>query len=152
MSIQFTVYDTATGAILRTGTALTEASARLQGSAAGTTVTLVGSDPATQIIDTTPNVVDPSTLPRQPMNVSGVNTSVNKTSITADGVDSVVISHIPNGAKYDIYLPSNLGLVQPPDGVVTDGQLILTTTVAGIYSVKLAFQTYLDFTVTFNAS
>jgi len=152
MSIQYTVYDTTTGAILRTGTALTEASARLQGSKPGTSVTLVGSDPANEIIDVNPIGIDPSTLPRQNMQVNGTATSVNKTAITANGVDTIVISPVPNGAAYDIYLPANLGLVQPPDGIITDGQLILTTTVRGIYSVKVSFQTFLDFTVSFNAN
>lgn len=152
MSIQYTVYDTATGEILRTGSALTEASARLQGSRPGTSVTLVGSDPATEIVDVTPIGIDPSTLPRQAMNVGGQLTTVDKTSVLANGVDKIVISRIPNGAKYDVYLPANLGLVQPPDGVVTDGVLELTTTVAGAYSVKLSFGTFLDFTVNFNAN
>lgn len=152
MSIQYTVYDTTTGQIIRTGTAMTEASARLQGSAPGTSVTLVGSDPATQVVDVTPIGVDASTLPRQLMHVGATNTSVNKTTITADGVDKIIISPIPVGAKYDIYLPTNLGLAQPPDGVVNDGTLALTTTVPGIYSVKISFQTQQDFEVTFNAS
>jgi hypothetical protein len=152
MTIQYTVYDDASGAILRTGSAMTEATARLQGNTPGTRVTLVGSDPATQVISITPIGIDGSTLPRAAMNVGGVPTAANKTTLTANGTDSIVIAHIPNGAKYDIYLPPNLGLVQPPDGIVTDGQLVLTTTVPGIYSVKLSFQTFLDFTVSFNAS
>ncbi|MFK3740977.1 hypothetical protein [Massilia sp. TN1-12] len=152
MSIQYTVYDEVTGAILRTGTALTEASARLQGSKPGTKVTLIGSDPNNEVVDVTPIGIDPGTLPRQAMQVGGVATAVNKSSITADGTDTFVISPVPNGASYDIYLPTNLGLAQPPDGIVTDGKLEITTTVPGVYSVRLAFQTYMDFQVSFNAN
>lgn len=152
MTIQFTVYDASTGEIKRTGNAMTEASARSQ-AGPGERVTLIGSDPKTEVISVTPIGIDGTNLPRQPMkNGAGNLTTVNKTSIAANGVDKIVISNVPNGAKYDVFLPANLGLVQPPDGIVTDGVLELTTTVKGIYSVKLSYLTFLDFTVTFDAN
>lgn len=146
--IQYTVYNTATGEILRTGTAMTEASAQLQGSAPGTNVVLVGSDPVQQSIDPGSTAIVPKLL----MNVGGANTTVNKTTIQADGVDTLTISPIPVGASYDIYLPANLGLIQPAPGIINDGSLTISASVRGIYSLKISFQNYMDFSVTFNAS
>lgn len=148
MTIKYTVYSTTTGEIIRTGTAMTEATANLQGSAPGTRVVLEGHDPVTQAID--PN--SGSAVQRLVMSVNGVNTRSDKTAITANGTDVLTISPVPVGAEYDVYLPANLGLIQPPDGVVNDGKLEITTTVPGIYSLRIAFQTFLDFTVTFNAN
>jgi len=146
--IQYTVYDTATGAVLRTGTAMTEASARLQGSKPGTSVTIVGSDADTEIINPGTGVAVPKTA----MKVGSTLTAVNKTTLTANGTDMIRITSIPGGASYMITIPPDLGLVQPPDGAVTDGVLELTTTVPGAYSVILRFQNFLDFVVNFNAS
>lgn len=154
MTISYTVYDTATGAILRTGTAMTEASARLQGSSPGTSVTITGSDPATQIIDTTPVPIgtDPTTKPRIPMTVNGVQIGASKTTLTANGSDSITISPIPSGAIYVVDVPKDVGIAAIPSATISDGSLIITTTVTGMYVVTIKYGTNLDFAVNFNAT
>lgn len=152
MSIQYTVYNTSTGAIIRTGTALTEVQARLQGNTPGTNVTIIGSDPATQIIDTTPTTGDPGTKNRLPMVVNGVQISATKSTIVADGTDSFTISPIPSGAIYVVDVPSGVGIASIPSATITDGSLIVTTTVAGIYKVTIKYSTFLDFAWSFNAT
>lgn len=146
MSITFTVFDS-TGKIVRNGNAMSTATAAAQ-AGPGETVKFEGTDPETEAIDPgTGNVLN-----RVPMSANGVLTSYDKTIITANGVDAVTISNIPAGAIYEVYLPANMGLIQPPDDVVNDGVLIITTTVKGLYQVKLRFQNYLDFGVTINAN
>ncbi len=152
MTIQYTVYDEKTGAILRTGTAMTVASAQLQGSAPGTRVVTVGSDPATEVVQITPVGTDPTKLPRLPMTVNGVQIGASKTALTANGSDSITISPIPNGATYDVVPPSDQGIAFIPQGVITDGSLIITTTVKGAYQATIKYGINLDFTVNFNAS
>lgn len=154
MSIQYTVYDTATGAILRTGTAMTEASARLQGSSPGTSVTIVGSDPVTQVIDVTPVPAgtDPATKARTPITVNGTQIGASKTSMSANGVDAVTISPIPNGATYTVDPPAGTGVSAIPSGTISDGSMVITTTVAGLYVITIKFGTNLDFVVNINAA
>jgi hypothetical protein len=154
MTIQYTVYDTATGAILRTGTAMTEASARLQGSSPGTNVIITGSDPVTQVVDVTaiPIGGDLPTKARPPITVSGTQIAANKTSIVANGADALTISPIPNGATYQIDVPTGVGIDPIANGTIGDGSLTLTTTVAGSYTATIKYGTNLDFVVNFNAA
>lgn len=145
--IEYTVYDKASGKVLRTGTAMTEASANLQGSKPGTSVKLVGSDPKTEIIGSGGVVTN-----RQPMrNANGV-TYASKTTLTADGADSITIHFVPAGAKVEVFLPPNMGLMQPEDAIVNDGVLVITTTVRGIYQIRLSYLNFIDFEVSFNAN
>lgn len=152
MTIQYTVYNDATGEILRTGTAMTEASANLQGSTPGTRVVLVGSDPVVDVMQVTPIGVDPNKLARTPIMVGGVQIAASKTSMLANGTDKVTISPIPAGALYQVTVPKDLGLEAVADGTVADGSLALTTTVAGLYAVTIKYGTNLDFTVSINAA
>lgn len=152
MSIDYTVYDSNTGAILRTGTALTEASARLQGSAPGTRVTLKGSDPKYDNVEITPIGVDPGLVPKLPMRNQNGLTQTSAASIKADGYEMLTIHFVPSGAKVEIFLPPNLGLMQPQDAIVTDGVINITTTVPGIYQVKLSYMNFLDFEASFYAN
>lgn len=154
MTIQYTVYDASSGAILRTGTALTRAQADLQGSAPGTRVVVVGSDPETEVIDTTPIPIgqDPATIPKTSMKVGSVLTATNKTNFSANGTDFVSISPIPSGATYEVVSPTGKGLSPNYVGSVNDGTLEITTTVTGVYSVTLKYPTSLDFKVTLNAT
>jgi hypothetical protein len=145
------VYDASTGAILRTGTALTEASARLQGSAPGTRVTLQGSDPKYDNVDVTPIGVEPGLTPKLPMRNQNGLTQASTTSIKADGVEMLTIHFVPSGAKVEVFLPANMNLIQPQDAIVTDGVINITTTVAGIYQVKVSYMNFLDFEASFNA-
>jgi hypothetical protein len=150
VTIQYTVYDS-TGAILRTGSALTTAQAQLQASTPGTSVVTVGSDPATQVVDVTPSGTG-GPIAKVAMNVGGTPTAASKTTLAVDGADSVTISPIPAGAAYYVTVPQNVGLAAIPPGVVSDGSLIVTTTVAGSYGSTLKAGNFLDYTVTLNAS
>ena len=152
MTIQFTVYNGTTGAVLRTGSAMTEATARAQ-AGPGERVTLVGSDPVTDVMTVTPIGTEPTKIARLPMkNGSNVATTVNKTTIAISGADLLTISNIPTGATYSITVPKDQGINIIPDGTVNDGVLSITTTVAGAYSVTLKSGNFLDFTVNFNAA
>jgi hypothetical protein len=151
MTIQWTVYDTNTGEILRTGDAMTTAQALLQGNTPGTRVVTVGSDPVTQKIDIS-NPATPVTTARPPMAVTGTQTAASKTSMTANGVDSITISPIPAGATYQVEVPTNLGIADIPPGTISDGFLTITTTVAGTYTVTIKYGTGLDFVVSLNAA
>jgi len=152
MTIQYTVYDSATGEILRTGSTLTLAQAQLQGSTPGTRVVTVGSDPETEVVEVVPIDATPGTLPRVPISVSGVQIGASKTNLIANGTDSVTISPIPVGATYHVTVPLNKGIATIPSGTINDGSLIITTTVAGIYGVTIKYGTNLDFVVSLNAS
>lgn len=147
MTIQFTVYD-ASGTILRTGNTMTVAQAQLQATEPGTYVTTVGTDPDTQII--LPGTGQPSY--RGPMQVDGVNTSINRTSIVANGIATLTISPIPPGALYAVTVPQGVGLDEIPEGTINDGSLVITTTVKGTYSVRLRSGYFLDYKATFNAT
>lgn len=149
MTIQYTVFDEASGKILRTGTAMSEASALAQGNTPGTRVVLVGSDPEQEQIDPAPEI--PAVIPRIPMGVNGTLTRANKMALTANGIDEVMISPIPVGAVAELFLPPNRGLEQLENLIINDGVLYVTTTVPGIYQIKIYFQNLQDFTVTLNA-
>jgi hypothetical protein len=151
MTIQWTVYDSNTGEILRTGYASSQAQALLQGNTPGTKVVTVGSDPTTQKVDIS-NPSSPVTTARAAMNVGGTNTAASKTNMTANGVDSITISPIPAGASYQVEVPTNQGITDIPPGTISDGSLVITTTVAGTYTVTLKYGTNLDFVVSLNAS
>lgn len=135
---------------IRVGTAMSTESANLQGSTPGTYVEIVDLDPVTEV------VTGPSTIPlvvsKQTMRVGTLQTAATKTTLVANGTDSLTISPIPAGATCEVFLPENRGLLQPNDFVVNDGSLVITTTVSGIYSIRLAYQNFLDFKVTFNAT
>lgn len=144
--IPYTVYDNATKRTIRTGVAMTEASANLQGSRPGTSVVLHASDPKTEIIEN--NVP----VPRQPMRTANGLTFADKTTITANGSDMMTIHFVPPGAIAEVFLPPNLGLIQPPDGIVgPEANVQVTCTIPGIYQLKISHLTFLDFEVTFNA-
>lgn len=152
MTIEYTVYDSATGEILRTGTTMTMAQAQLQGSAPGTRVVTIGSDPATQVVEVTPIGTDPSTLPKVPISVGGVQISASKTNFAANGTDTVTISPIPAGATYSITVPPDMGIATIYPGTINDGSLIITTTVPGTYALTIKYGTNLDFVVSLYAS
>lgn len=151
MTVKWTVYDSTSGEILRTGEAMTVAQANLQGNTPGTKVVVVGSDPVAQKVDIS-NPSAPVVSARLPMTVNGTQISASKTSIIANGIDSATISPVPNGATYLLTVPSGLGIAEYPIGTINDGSLVLTTTVPGIYTLLIQYGTNLDFTVTINAT
>lgn len=144
MTVQYTVFDTSTGEILRTGECMTVAQAQLQGSTPGTSVLTVGSDPTSQVVQDPggfPGIVN---KPPSPM-------SADKTSIHADGVEQLTISSVPIGSVARFTVPDNQGFAAVPDQTVNDGSLAVTTTVIGTYVIRVQAFPNTDFMVTFNA-
>lgn len=77
-------------------------------------------------------------------------TTANKTTITADGVDSVIFSSIPVGTIVTFETPAGADLI--PDTQVDDGTLVLTCTFVGDYILTFEFFPYLTYTETIVAS
>lgn len=150
MTIQWSVYDNATGEILRTGYAMTLEQAQLQATTPGTSVITVGSDPVTQKVDVSSQY--PGIVSKTPMSSGATQISASKTTLTANGVDSVTISGIPNGASCQIEVPANQGIADIAPFTISDGSLVLTTTVAGTYTINIHYGTNLDYSVTINAN
>lgn len=154
MTIKFTVFDTATNEILRTGDAMTMAQALLQGNSAGTNVVTQGSDPVTQRID--------NSVPAAPVVISkpphGI--TVNKTTtagviqMLANGSDNVIFSGIYNTARCVVNVPQNLGItpVSPNPFTVSDGALGIVVSVPGQYTVTITDFPKVDYSVTLNAT
>ena len=147
MTVQWTLYNETTGAVISRGDAMDEEQARLQATGGGRIV-LVNLDPDTQIVN--PGTGVPA--PRPPMSVNGVLTAANRTNMAANGTEAVIVSSIPNGATYNMVVPEDKGITLIPDATISDGQLIITTTVAGKYVLTLRSGNYLDFKVTINAA
>jgi hypothetical protein len=74
-------------------------------------------------------------------------TTVNKTTLSADGVDSIVFSNVPNGTFSAINL-NNMD-IQVFGSVV--GEDTFSTTISGTYSIKIESFPYLDFEITVEA-
>lgn len=72
-------------------------------------------------------------------------TSINKTSILADGIDSVIISNIPENTRVDI-------AGEVPGWVVDDGTFEMTVDTAGTYKIKAIHPLYLPKEYIINAS
>lgn len=148
MTIKYTVYDSNSGVILRTGETMTMAQAQLQGNTPGTYVVTEGADPVTQYVDPGSG----TTQYKAPMSAGGTLTAADKTNFSADGVDIVTIDHIPAGASCTVVVPPDQGVNTVADFSINDGYLQITTTAKGTYRVTLRFSNYLDFVVTLNAA
>lgn len=72
--------------------------------------------------------------------------AINKTTITADGVDEAIISGVPTGSKFDISGPVN------SSGVCTDGSIEFSTTAAGTYTVLVTKAEYITELFTIEAT
>lgn len=123
MSTPFVVYDTATGLIKAVGRAM-DAKGGVSTAWAqtrGTDAVLVGqtADPETQYVDPSSG-----TLRERP----ALTLTVDKTTITADGVDTATISGVPAGARYAV-----LGTAVAGD--VADGVIEVTSTKRGTLTV-----------------
>ena len=148
MTIQFTVANSTTGEILRTGDVLTVAQANLQGGTSGTTVVISGADPVAQ-------KVSGGTVVSRPAAGITCNKTITAGAIamTANGTDTVTFSGIGNPSTATITPPPNLGIAAiAPYSITTDPVLSITTTVAGAYTVKITNFPNVDFVVTLNAS
>lgn len=76
---------------------------------------------------------------------------VDKTTFTANGTDAVTITGIGTGAKVDIRMPSDIGIDDIIDTVVTDGVAIITTTEKGAYRIDIDDGTTTHYEVTIYA-
>lgn len=74
-------------------------------------------------------------------------TTINKTTLSADGIDSIIFSNVPNGT----FLAFNINDMntQVFGNIVTED--IFSTTVAGTYHIKIISFPYLDFETTVEA-
>lgn len=145
MSVPYTLYDD-DGKIIRTGVAMDTVQALGQAQGGGTVV-LTASDQSAQYVDTGSGTV----TSRGAMSVSGTPTEADKVTIDADGVEVLTISPVPNGATVYISAPPVAGIENIPPTVVTDGEVEITTTVAGLYKVRIAFGNFADYNEGFNA-
>jgi len=138
--IQWTLYNTATGAVIRTGSAMTVEQANAQVEP-GTNIVMQNLNPATQVVTgTTPT-------PRQTQSCVA-----NKTTFTANGTDFVSISPVEAGALVTITPPTGVGIEPIPTQAINDGVLEITTTVAGTYKVVISKFPKQDFVVNLNAN
>jgi hypothetical protein len=69
--------------------------------------------------------------------------TVDKTSVTANETDKVVIDKLPEGTK---------AVIQNQEHTITDNKLELTFSDAGTYTIKLSCWPYLDKEITINAT
>ena len=65
--------------------------------------------------------------------------AINKTQVKADGVDSVILSNVPNGAKVEVAGPQELPVEDQDviDLTVDDGYVEYSTDIAGIYHLSV---------------
>lgn len=75
---------------------------------------------------------------------------INKLSMTADGVDSIVIDDIPNPTTITIIVPEGATKIDPV--VVDDGDLSFTCNFKGTYVFKLDSVPHLEKIFTITAS
>lgn len=74
-------------------------------------------------------------------------------TLVANGTATVTLgSTLPNPTKITVTPPANLGIAPIPEQTVTDGSFVLSTTVAGAYTVTARAFPYQDYTVTINAT
>ena len=69
---------------------------------------------------------------------------INKTTISADGVDNIIISDLPN--------PTAVSIVDEGSWEITDGVFEFTTETVGEYIIKLRSSLYLDVEYLINAN
>lgn len=148
MTVAFTVFDTASGEILRTGNAMTVAQAQLQ-AGPGEKVITVGTDPLTQVISN-PGSDYPGIINKP--GSGNLNISVDKTAMLANGVDKVTFSGIPTGAVAKFGVPADQGVIPVADTTINDGTLVVTTKIPGDYTVLISVFPAQDYQVTIHAS
>lgn len=88
--------------------------------------------------------------------ISGVLTAkascpatISSTTITADGVDTILIDNIPIGTTATIVVPEGAASIDPI--IINDGDLDFTCVVTGTYTFTLTSNTYLTKTLTLTA-
>jgi hypothetical protein len=74
-------------------------------------------------------------------------TTINKLTITADGIDAVLITNAPDG----IFTAINRHTEEEVSGAIS-GSDTFATTIAGTYQITISSFPYLDFTATIEAT
>ena len=96
--------------------------------------------------DTTSNhnsvYVSAGALLDRPLNA----TAINKTMMLADGVDSIVLSNVPKSK----FTATNLKTFETITGAI-EGTDSFSTTIRGVYKIRLESFPYLDFEATIEA-
>lgn len=140
--IDFVIYLTTTGQVLRTGVCADDDFA-LQAGAGETAI----ADTANDQTDYYPSGVKTT----RPL-ITSVATW-DTTSIVANGTAKATLgATLPNPTTAFIEPPSGLGFASVPVQTVTDGTFRLSTTVAGAYLVTVKAFPRQDYTVTINAT
>lgn len=138
----YVVYITATGEILRTGVCQ-DADVALQAATGQTSV----EDTANQATEYYPSGVKTA----RPLLTTVATWSA--LTLVANGTATVTLgSTLPNPTKITVTPPPNLGIAAIPEQTVTDGSFVLSTTVAGAYTVTARAFPYQDYTVTINGT
>ena len=73
-------------------------------------------------------------------------TTLNKLTLTADGIDTITISDAPSGA----FTATNAATHETVTGAINDTDTF-STTIPGTYSIKIESWPFLDFTTTIEA-
>ena len=138
----FVVYKTTTGEILRTGT-VPDDMLTIQAGAGETAVEAIA-DPATEYYSVGVKTARPLLM---------TVATWSALTLVANGTATVTLgSTLPNPTKITVTPPPNLGIAAIPEQTVTDGSFVLSTTVAGAYTVTAKAFPYQDYTVTINAT
>ena len=135
--IDFTIYDSATGLILRDGYCQ-DNDFDYQ--------TNFGESILEGRYDTNMYYVSSGTVTNR---LPSVITASSDT-ITADGTSTITYSSIPNPTTCNILVPNGADLIT--DFSVTDGTLVFSANFAGIYIINMVSFPYVDFTHTVTAS
>ena len=141
--VNYTVYDTTTGRIYRTGSTESEEQANIQATEANEVVALEQADEATEYY--TGNPMEKTTRP-----LFTTSNSWNKTTFTANGTDSAVFgSSLPNPTYVTIIGPP--GVPNVYEETNTDTTLTIKSTFKGEYEVTIKGFPYQDYTTTLTA-
>ncbi|MEH2508705.1 hypothetical protein V1291_000059 [Nitrobacteraceae bacterium AZCC 1564] len=101
-------------------------------------------DPELQNLDPTTNFVDLTAAPKKIVPKQPIVLSQDKETIIADGSDESVISGIPEGAYVTVTLN---GKTPQFSGVVTDGQIEISSDVPANYLITVTAQNMLAATL-----
>ncbi len=138
----FTVYNTTTGEILRTGQ-VPDDMLTIQAQTGETVVEAIA-NPATEYYSAGVKTARPLLTTVATWDV---------TSIIANGTFKATLgATLPNPTTVSVKPPANSGIAAIADQTVTDGTFTLATTVAGAYVVTAKAFPYQDYTVTINAT
>lgn len=136
---RFIKYELSTGRIVMTGFCPSSALSYQAETGYGIIVDTAG------VSSDDSHIVSGAVLAKNPQSVT-----VSKTSMTADGSDSVVFGSITNPSSCVIEVPVDAVGIAP--FTITDGTLTFKTFVPGVYTITIDYFPYLPFVQTITAS